>query len=398
MPSISHLLFPAIEKTLFILYTLRVAARVRPAEESATEKRMQMNKERIEKVLKKMEERGICQLLVTDSTSVFYLTGHYEEPWERFWALYLSGNGRHKLVSNRLFSLPEVNGVDILWYSDGESGIEKLCPYVDCKKSLGVDGVTKAKFLLELMDRKAAAGYTDASEVMKQVRACKDSDEQKKMEEASAINDKAMERFRGLIQVGVTELELAEQMLGIYRELGADDYSFSPLVGFGKNAACGHHEPDRTVLKRGDCVLFDVGCKKDGFCSDMTRTFFFGEPDEEYRKAYETVLRAQLTAEEAIKPGVRLCDIDKIARDIITKAGYGSYFTHRLGHFIGYDVHEAGDVSPTSDIVAEPGMIFSIEPGIYLPDRVGVRIEDLVMVTEDGMKLLNHYPKELIII
>ena len=106
MPSISHLLFPAIEKTLFILYTLRVAARVRPAEESATEKRMQMNKERIEKVLKKMEERGICQLLVTDPTSVFYLTGHYEEPWERFWALYLSGNGRHKLVSNRLFSLP----------------------------------------------------------------------------------------------------------------------------------------------------------------------------------------------------------------------------------------------------------------------------------------------------
>lgn len=357
-----------------------------------------MNKERLKKVLEKMDETDVCQLLITDPVSVFYLTGHYEEPWERFWALYLNKSGKHKLVANRLFSLPEVQDIEILWYSDSESGIEKLYPFVNRDKPLGVDGVTKAKFLLELMDRKAAAGYTDSSEVMKQVRACKDEYEQRKMEEVSAINDKAMERFKGLIQAGMTESEMAEQMLGIYRELGADDYSFAPLVGFGKNAACGHHGPDRTVLKQGDCVLFDVGCKKDGFCSDMTRTFFFGEPEEESKKVYETVLRAQLAAEKAIKPGVLLRGIDKIARDIITEAGYGPYFTHRLGHFIGYDVHEAGDVSQASDIVAKPGMIFSIEPGIYLPDRVGVRIEDLVMVTEDGVKLLNHYPKELTVV
>lgn len=359
------------------------------------EKREHMNEERIEKVLKKMEERQTDQILVTDPASVFYLTGHYEEPFERFWALYLNRSGNHKLVSNRLFSLPEVSGVDILWYADGESGIEKLCPYVEQNKILGVDGVTKAKFLLELMEKKAAAGYTDASEVMKQVRACKDDYEQRKMIEASLINDAAMERFKGLIREGVTETEVAEQMLGIYRELGAEDYSFTPLVGFGPNAACGHHGPDGTALKEGDCVLFDVGCKKDGFCSDMTRTFFFGEPDAESRKVYDTVLKAQLAAEAAVKPGVLLSEIDRTARDIITEAGYGAYFTHRLGHFIGYDVHEAGEVSPASDIIAKPGMIFSIEPGIYLPDKVGVRIEDLVMVTEDGVRVLNHYPKEL---
>ena len=111
----------------------------------------------------------------------------------------------------------------------------------------------------------------------------------------------------------MTESEMAEQMLGIYRELGADDYSFAPLVGFGKNAACGHHGPDRTVLKQGDCVLFDVGCKKDGFCSDMTRTFFFGEPEEESKKVYETVLRAQLAAEKAIKP---------LSRESICRTGW----------------------------------------------------------------------------
>lgn len=357
-----------------------------------------MNEERIERVLKKMEERQVEQLLVTEPASVFYLTGHYEEPFERFWALYLNKSGGHRLVSNRLFSLPEVEGVEIIWYVDGESGIEKLCPYIDRSKPLGIDGATRAKFLLELMERKAAAGYSDGSEVMKQVRACKDDYEQQKMTEASLINDRAMERFKGLIKEGVTELEIAEQMLNIYRELGADDYSFAPLVGFGGNAANGHHGPDRTALKKGDCVLFDVGCKKDGFCSDMTRTFFFGEPGEEYRKVYETVLKAQLAAEAAVRPGVPLREIDRTARDIITEAGYGPYFTHRLGHFIGYDVHEAGDVSPASDIVARPGMIFSVEPGIYLPGRVGVRIEDLVLVTEDGVKVLNHYPKELQIV
>lgn len=130
----------------------------------------------------------------------------------------------------------------------------------------------------------------------------------------------------------------------------------------------------------------------------MTRTFFFGEPDEESRRVYETVLRAQLAAEAAIRPGVPLREVDGIARNIIGEAGYGSYFTHRLGHFIGYDVHEAGDASPASEIIAEPGMIFSVEPGIYLPDRVGVRIEDLVLVTEDGVRVLNHYPKELTVI
>ena len=169
-------------------------------------------------------------------------------------------------------------------------------------------------------------------------------------------------------------------------------------MGFGGNAANGHHGPDKTPLKEGDCVLFDVGCKKDGFCSDMTRTFFYGEPDEESRRVYETVLKAQLAAEAVIRPGILLSEVDRTARQVIEEAGYGEYFTHRLGHFIGYDVHEAGDVSPASDIVAAPGMTFSIEPGIYLPGKVGVRIEDLVLVTEDGVKVLNHYPKELQVI
>ena len=357
-----------------------------------------MNEQRVERVLAKMEELSFRQLLITDPASVYYLLGHFEEPIERFWGLLLKADGTRAVVSNRLFVLPEVKDAEILWYADGESGPGKLLPFLDAEEVLAVDGTMRAKFLLELMQRKAAAGFTDGSEVMKQVRACKDPEEQEWMREASRINDASMERFRGLIREGVTETEIAEQMLGIYRELGADDYSFEPLVGFGGNAANGHHSPDQTVLKKGDCVLLDVGCKKKGFCSDMTRTFFFGEPDEESKRVYDTVLKAQLAAEAAIRPGVALKDIDKVARDVITEAGYGPYFTHRLGHFIGMDVHEAGDVSESSDLIAKPGMIFSIEPGIYLPGKVGVRIEDLVLVTETGVELLNHYSKELTIL
>ena len=237
-------------------------------------------------VLDTMKEQGIRQLLVTDPASVYYLTGHYEEPMERFWALYLHESGLVKVAANRLFTLPEISEEEIVWHADGESGVETLIPYIEKTEVLYVDGSMKARFLLACMENGAAAGFRDGSEVMKQVRACKDSDEQAKMLEASKINDLAMEKFKALIRPGVTERQVAEQMLTIYRSLGAQDYSFEPLVAFGANAACGHHGPDDTVLKEGDCVLLDVGCKKDGYCSDMTRTFFFGEPDGESRKVY----------------------------------------------------------------------------------------------------------------
>lgn len=155
---------------------------------------------------------------------------------------------------------------------------------------------------------------------------------------------------------------------------------------------------DGTMLKEGDSIIVDMGCVYEGYCSDMTRTFFYKKVSDKQKEVYNLVLKAQLAAQAAIKPGVRLADIDRIARDIITEGGYGPQFNHRLGHFIGRLCHEAGEVNATSDIIAEEGMIFSIEPGVYLPHEFGVRIEDLVLVTKDGVKILNHYPKDLQVI
>ena len=357
-----------------------------------------MKTERVARVLAEMKKMGLSQMIITDPTSISYLAVHYENPIERFWALYLREDGQHKLVANRLFTLNDVSGVDILWYTDSEDGTAVLNPYIDHSAVLGIDKVMSAKFLIRLMEQGAAAKYVNGSDCVDNIRSRKDAEEQEKMREASRINDAAMAKFKELVHEGMTELQIADQMEAIYKSLGAEGYSFDPLVGFGGNAANGHHEPDATVLKKGDCVLFDVGCKKDGYCSDMTRTFFFGEVSEEHRKVYETVLRAQEAAERAIHPGVKLSEIDRVARSIIEEAGYGPYFTHRLGHFIGAEVPEKGDVSEASEIIAQPGMTFSIEPGIYLPGDVGVRIEDLVLVTENGVEILNHYPKTLQVI
>ena len=245
------------------------------------------------------------------------------------------------------------------------------------------------------MQKMTSGAVINASLAMDLTRGVKDLEEQEKMRASSAINDAAMKRFRGLIQEGVTEKEVAEQMLSIYRELGADGFSFEPLVAFGVNAADPHHAPDDTVVKPGDAVLFDVGCIKDGYCSDMTRTFYFQEVKKAHQMIYDIVRKANEKAIAKVRPDVPLCELDKTARDVITEAGYGPYFTHRLGHFIGLSEHEYGDVSSVNTRVAEAGMIFSIEPGIYLTGDTGVRIEDLILVTEDGCEVLNHASKEL---
>ncbi len=353
---------------------------------------------RIDRVMKAMEEQGITQMLVSDPVSVFYMTGIKVEPGERFYGMLLRKDGDHVLFVNHLFGIPEEVKFRKVWYSDTEPVMDYVKEYVEQSAVLGVDKDLKARFLLPLMEGRETEQFVNASLAVDLTRGIKDKEEQEKMRAASVVNDQAMERLKGLVREGVTEKEIADRLLGIYLELGGEDFSFSPIVSFGANAADPHHMPDNTTLRSGDVVLFDVGCIKEGYCSDMTRTFCFRQVTARNREIYELVRRANEAAIAKIKPGVPLCELDRTARDIITEAGYGEYFNHRLGHFIGLSEHEYGDVSLANERVAEPGMIFSIEPGIYLAGETGVRIEDLVLVTEDGVEVLNHYSKELQVI
>ena len=355
-----------------------------------------MDNHRIESVLDNLAAQGLSQLLVCDPRSIQYLTGAYVEPGERFLGLLLRADqARPTLFLNELFTAPADIEADVVAFNDTDDPIALLAERCDAAAALGCDKNLPARFLIPMMERNIAAGFALASDAVDDARAIKDDEERALMRAASATNDAAMARFRELVHEGATEQEIAGKLEDIYRELGAQGHSFAPIVSFGANAADPHHEPDGTVLKEGDVVLFDVGCRQDEYCADMTRTFFFGEPDEEQRRVYEIVRQANEAGRAAVHPGARFCDIDGAARKVIEDAGYGPYFTHRLGHQIGLDVHEPGDVSSINEACVQQGMCFSIEPGIYLPGRFGVRIEDLVIVTENGCEVLNAYPREL---
>ncbi len=358
-----------------------------------------MNEKRLDRIYEIMGEKELTQILLTDPFAVFYVTGKWQDPGERFFGLYLNRTkNRNKLFVNRLFTVEEELGVEKVWFSDTDNVMELVSGYTDSSCTLGVDKNLPARFLLPLMEYGAGLSYVNASDCIDQVRSCKDEQEKGKMRAVSLLNDKAIGLLSKKIRIGMKETELAQELMQIYRELGCDGVSFPPLICFGANAAVGHHEPDDTTLSEGDCVLIDIGCKKDFYCADMTRTFFFKSVSARQKEVYEIIKEANAKAEALIRPGSKLCDIDKAAREFITDKGYGEYFTHRLGHFIGMEVHEKGDVSSANQNEAKPGMIFSIEPGIYLPGEQGVRIEDLVLVTEDGCEILNSYPKELLII
>lgn len=357
-----------------------------------------MHEQRIETVRHLLGEMGLTQMVVSDPRSIQYLTGAYVEPGERFLALVITKGKAPVLFLNRLFTAPKSLPCEVFSFDDVDNPLPEVAKLLRADEPCGVDKNLAARFLVPLMEAHAAKSFALGSPAVDGARAIKSVEEQALMRAASATNDQAMIRFRELVHEGATEREIADKLEGIYRELGASGHSFDPIVSFGANAADPHHMPDDTKLKIGDVVLFDVGCRQDEYCSDMTRTFFWNEPTTKQREVYELVRRANEAGRAAVHPGARFCDIDKAARDVITEAGYGEYFTHRLGHQIGLDEHEPGDVSSVHDEEVQVGMCFSIEPGIYLPGEFGVRIEDLVCVTDDGCEVLNSYPRELTVL
>lgn len=357
-----------------------------------------MHTDRIARVRANLAARGLTQLMVVDPLSIWWLTGYYTEPYERFLALFIPAAGTPTLLVNRLFPDASATGAHVVAFSDTDDPVPLVIELCDAARPLGVDKELPARWLVPLMQAGAASAFAVASDAVDDARALKDARERELMRAASRVNDEAMQWLVKQVRPGATELEIAEGLLGTYRRLGAQDHSFSPIVSFGANAADPHHEPDGTVLEAGDMVLFDVGCKRDWYCSDMTRTFFTAAPTDHQRAVYDAVRRANEAAEAIVRPGVTFAEIDLTARRIIEDAGWGPAFNHRLGHQIGLQDHEPGDVSATHDEPVQPGMCFSIEPGIYLPGDIGVRIEDLVIVTEDGCEVLNSYPKELTVL
>ncbi|KAB3531321.1 aminopeptidase P family protein [Alkaliphilus pronyensis] len=359
-----------------------------------------MNKVRIKKALEKMEINSISHLIITDPPSIFYLTNKWFSPGERMLALYLSLSGSHKLFVNELFPIEKDLGVEIVRFSDTDQPVNMLFEAIALNSGakVGVDKNWPSRFLLQLMELTSDYTFVNGSFVLDSIRMIKDTEELQLMQEASTINDRAIEKLISYISPNVSEEEACKKLLNIYAELGTEGPSFDPIIAFGSHCSDPHHKPNNTCLKAGDSIIIDIGCKKSSYCSDMTRTIFYKWASDEARKIYNIVKEGNRRAIEMVKPGVKFCDIDIAARGYIEEMGYGKYFTHRTGHSIGLEVHDEGDVSSANTNVVLPGMIFSIEPGIYIPGDFGVRIEDLVAVTDDGCIVLNSFTKELTII
>lgn len=358
-----------------------------------------MNQERLKRILQGMKDRGVDEMIISDPVAIYYLLGRKIVPGERMLVLYLNIDGTSKLVINELFPQDGDVGVDLVWYNDIDDGVKILSDHMTKGKVIGIDKNWASHFLLRLQELHPELKYVNGSEIVDDVRQIKDEDEKQLMRESSKICDAVMEELIPWVVKGLTENELGDKVKELFAKHGVSAMSFDPITAYGRGGADPHHVTDDSKGKRGDSVVLDIGGFYKGYASDMTRTVFIGEASEKAREVYEIVKEANLRGIAAAKPGNRMCDVDLACRDYIESKGYGEYFTHRTGHSIGLEDHEVGDVSSVNEAIIRPGQCFSVEPGIYLLDEgIGVRVEDLVIITEDGCEVLNSVTKDLIIV
>lgn len=355
-----------------------------------------MNKDRILRIAALMREQELPQIIVSSTASVFYLTGYWVEPHERMLALLIDVDGNATLFGNTMFALPESKELPTVLHTDQDDPVKDLAAALRPGK-VGIDKFWYSKFLLALISHRSDILPAPGSVPVDTARKLKDNKEREAMRHSSRMNDEVMALAISAVHEGAKENELASLINAEYLRRGADCEG-PQLVCFGANGADPHHAPDFSVLKPGDSIVFDIFTPINRYWCDMTRTVFYKTASDRQREVYELVRRANEAAVAEVRPGVSLSYIDGVARSFIESGGYGAYFTHRLGHGCGLDCHEPPDVSSVSTSLLEPGMIFSVEPGIYLPGQFGVRIEDLVLVTDTGHEVLNRYPKDLRII
>jgi Xaa-Pro aminopeptidase len=282
-------------------------------------------------------------------------------------------------------------------WTDGDDPYAATAALLEADGRYAISDSAWAMHLLGLQKRLPGSAHFSMTAALPMLRAVKNDQEIGFLTAAGAAADASFEDIAGVTFAGRTESQIGADLAAFLRAHGHSQVDFT-VVGSGPNGANPHHEMSERVIEQGDMVVLDFGGLKDGYGSDTTRTVHVGEPTDEEREVHEIVRRAQQAGFEAVRPGVACEEIDRAARRVIADAGYGEYFIHRVGHGIGLTTHEPPYMVEGEKHLIEPGMCFSIEPGIYLPGRFGVRIEDIVVATEDGGRRLNTTPHEMRIV
>ncbi|MEC1374031.1 Xaa-Pro peptidase family protein [Heyndrickxia oleronia] len=362
--------------------------------------------QRLHELMNWLKQENIDSAFITSTENVFYLSGFRSDPHERLLGIAVFQEAEPFLICPSL----DVNDAkatgweyEVIGCSDTDNPWDTLEKNMKSRvTNIHTMALEKEHVIVEryeqLINRFEGTKFIAAEEKLRQLRLIKNEKEKELLKKAAEFADFAVQTGVSEIKEGKTELDIIAAIEYELKKKGISEMSFSTMVLTGANAASPHGNPGLTKIKKGDFVLFDLGVVYEGYCSDITRTVAYDHFNEEQEKIYNTVLKAEIEAINATKPGVQAKDLDNIARNIITEAGYGQYFPHRLGHGLGIGVHEYPSVTNTNELIIQEGMVFTIEPGIYVPNVAGVRIEDDVFVTKDGVEILTAFPKELQII
>jgi Xaa-Pro aminopeptidase len=351
------------------------------------------------------EDAGLDALLVTPGADLRYLTGYQALPLERLTCLVVPAIGDPFLVVPAL-EKPAAQaspagglGIDITGFAETDDAYELIARRLPPNVSrFAVDNHMWAEKLLAFQDALPDATAGLANDVLAGLRMRKSPAEVDALRRAGVAIDRVHRRIGEWLRPGRTEREVAKDIADAIIAAGHVTVDFV-IVGSGPNGASPHHEVSDRVVRSGDPVVVDIGgTTADGYCSDSTRTYAVGEPPAAFRELYEVLLRAQTAQTEAVRPGITAEELDAVGRDLITAAGYGEHFIHRTGHGIGLETHEEPYVVAGSKRPLEPGMAFSIEPGIYLPGTFGARIEDIAVCTENGGERLNLTGRDLVVL
>jgi D-alanyl-D-alanine dipeptidase len=353
---------------------------------------------RIDLAVEAAAAAGLAGLLAAPGPDLRYLVGYQPTVVAERLTLLVVRPGRDPVLVLPGFEREDAEGADVtfLEWSDGQDPYAATAALLDP----GRYAISDACWTLHTLALEAAAPaatFTSMTAALPLLRAVKDADELERMAAAGAAVDATFEAILRAPFAGRTELDIAADLTRLLREHGHERVEFT-LVASGPNGAKGHHDAGERVIEPGDAVVLDFGGFVNGYGSDTTRTVHVGEPTPEHREVYDVVRAAQEAAVAAVRPGVACQDIDHAARSVIEAAGYGPLFNHRTGHGIGVETHEPPYIVAGETQLLQPGMCFSVEPGIYVPGGFGVRIEDIVAVTDDGARRLNLSTHELQIV
>lgn len=361
---------------------------------------------RIDSLLKNMKEQDLDSMFVTSKANFYYLSNYYTEPHERLIAVYVS----HSMDPILIVPSMEVEDAkqagwqfEIISYRDHENPWElfskRLKDSNQVPASIGLehDHITLERYEA-IKQYLSNTTIRDGKEILANLRVVKDKKEYTLLKQAAALADFGVKTGVEAIQEGVSELELIAKIEYELKKQGIQEMSFNTMALTGTKTASPHGTPSMKKIEKGDIVLFDLGVIFEGYCSDITRTVAYKSITEEQENIYKTVLQAEQKAIEASEVGTSVGKLDQIARGHIETAGYGDYFTHRLGHGLGIETHEYPSMHSNNTLPLKTGMCYTIEPGIYVPGQGGVRIEDMVYMTDKGAEILTAYPKDLQII